>query len=173
VSTYAQPEKILDVVGWSAGATGVSAIVSVADPLAASMRVPGTAVVDPASGKELPRPAHARSAEDMSVSRDGARRCAFRADGAELAITQIGTGTTRVFPVHPDDRRATKEADCRWAGSRYVIMPTPHLGLVDAETLLMSYPVPRVEKQVYDFSPDLRWVVRSGEGVAVAQMSAN
>jgi hypothetical protein len=173
VSTYAQPEKILDVVGWSAGATGVSAIVSVTDPRAHSMRVAGTVFVDPASGKELPRLAPTRSADDASVSRDRARRCEFRADGAELAITQIATRTTRVFPVHPDDRRATKDADCRWAGSRYVIIPTPHVGFVDADTLLMSYPVPRAEKQVYEFSSDLKWVVRHGEGVAVAPMSNN
>ena len=172
-STYAQPEMILDVVGWSTSPTGVRAIVSVTDPRARQMHAGGTVMVEPASGKEAgPTPADAPEARGADVSPDGKRRCAFRADGAELAITLIATGATRVFPVHPDDRRATKEADCRWAGSRYVILPTVHLGLVDADTLLMSYPVPRAEKQAYEFSPDLAWVVRHGDGLAVAAMAA-
>lgn len=109
---------------------------------------------------------------DDSLSLDGKRRCAFRAEGRELAITTISSGAVHVFSVHPDDVRYTKEATCKWAGARHVILQAARLGLVDAGTLKMNYPVQREDEVAYNFSRDGTWVLRRGlsGGIAIARV---
>jgi hypothetical protein len=167
--TFSVPGVFLDVVGWQASAGALRAIVR-KGPAFSKEEPSKLILVDPALAAQVtgvPK----LDAPDKAASPDGKRRCEIRASGGEVAITSVaGGGVPRVFGVHPDDVRYTKDASCSWAGNRYVVLATDRTGLIDADTLKMSYPFPKGEKGGYHFSPDFRWVARYGDRVSVARM---
>jgi hypothetical protein len=170
-STFVAPgEDSVDVVGWVNRGGGTLAVARVGDVFAEPPKGRLT-LIDPASGNEVEGKAP-DGTQDDSVSSDGKRTCAFRAEGREVAIGTGSNGAVRVFSVHPDDVRYTKDARCQWVGPRHVLLQAARLGLIDADTLKMNYPFPKADDVIYEFSPDGAWVVRHGapDGIAVAQM---
>jgi hypothetical protein len=97
----------------------------------------------------------------------------------EILVTRVvpaksASADARRFLVHPDDRRAFGEDCVSWASSRYLSFNADRFGLIDADTMKLSFPFPAGETPpaTLIFNDALTWAAANGDnGVRVAKVT--
>jgi hypothetical protein len=151
LESFARP---MNVVGWTTAGDQPRAVVRQGLPW--DETPPAYLVVDPRDGN-VEGPATAPRG-DPNLAPDGKHSVDCETEDT-IVVRRVPDGASRSFLLHEDDRYALDEECVFWLGPRHLALYTSRMGIIDVESMKMSYPFPEDEDFTATFSDDMKWAV--------------